>query len=160
MIWNEEQGDFISVASLPNHCMFTFQTAVYNSIVLNATLGVYVQRHKEHRNEGHHGSQAGHRGGSGGQRPLQSSSNHIPTIFVNKVEPSGKTVVIAKQRIHAIHRGAGAWFQFDIRTSVVDWISDPESNFGIQIVVGGGYRVVIDPPKNSDEDLYVSCLEC
>ena len=70
------------------------------------------------------------------------------------------TVVIAKQRIHAIHRGGGAWFQFDIRQSVVDWISDPESNFGIQIVVGGGYRVVIDPPKNSDEDLYVSCLEC
>lgn len=114
---------------------FSFQPEVEQSIIWKAHLGVYIKR-------------------------LDSPSDRLTYILVNKVRRNKRPIRVAKKKIilNNNESNCGTWHEFDIRKVVTKWIKQPHTNLGLQIMAmdNHGNPLAIINPDTEEEEAYVS----
>jgi len=116
--------------SSANTFQFRFQPDLRKEDVLMASLGIYIRRHPNTR------------------------FDNQPTIILLYRLGRRERVMAKRRPIQISGTSVNQWYHFNFRSIVHEWLDDPASNFGLEVLVAdsnGNPLAVVNPTNPNDE---------
>ena len=98
--------------------------------VLKASLGIYIRRHPNTR------------------------FDNQPTMILLYRFGGRDRFLAGRRSIQISSASVNQWYHFNVRSHVHDWLDDPSSNYGLEVLVAdsnGNPLAIVNPTDPSDE---------